>query len=374
MFSRHEFQKAVKETGAEYHARGFKSWNQFVAMLFGQMAGQDSLRGIEAGLATQAQSMYHLGVEPIHRATLAYANEHRSHELFKKIFVSMLSKCQPLAPKHKFRFKNPLYSIDASVIDLCLSLYDWAKFRTTKGAVKLHVKLNHSGYLPTFAIVTTGKVHEQKVAPSIPLEKGDVAIFDRAYNDLNWLQSLDDKGVYFVTRLKKNSNHTVKERRTTKGHKYISSDQIIELRGFYSKRKYPGKLRRIRSKDPETGKAIVILTNNFLWSPATIARIYKERWQIELFFKCIKQQLKVKSFVGTSKNALLSQLWVALIAYLLLSYLKFKSRFRWSLYTLCSILPTNLFSKRNLWDWLNAPYHARSKSPPDPLQLEFDFS
>jgi IS4 transposase len=284
----------------------------------------------------------------------------------------MLSKCQPLAPKHKFRFKNPLYSIDASVISLCLSLYDWAKFRTTKGAVKLHVKLNHSGYLPTFAIVTTGKVHEQKVAPSIPLEKGDVAIFDKAYNDLNWLQSLDDKGVYFVTRLKKNTDYTVKERRTTKGHKYISSDQIIELQGFYSKRKYPGKLRRIRSKDPETGKAIVILTNNFSWSPATIARIYKERWQIELFFKCIKQQLKVKSFVGTSKNALLSQLWVALIAYLLLSYLKFRSRFGWSLYTLCAILPTNLFSKRNLWDWLNAPYHARSNSPPDSSELLFD--
>jgi IS4 transposase len=206
------------------------------------------------------------------------------------------------------------------------------------------------------------------------LERGDAAIFDRAYNNLNWLQSLDDKGVYFVTRLKKNSNYTVKERRTTKGHKYISSDQIIGLQGFYSKRKYPGKLRRIRSRDPETGKAIVILTNNFSWSPATIARIYKERWQIELFFKCIKQQLKVKSFVGTSKNALLSQLWVALIAYLMLSYLKFKSRFRWSLYTLCAILPTNLFSKRNLWDWLNAPYHARSNSPPDPLQLEFDFS
>ena len=374
MFSRHEFEKAVKETGAEYHARGFKSWNQFVAMLFGQMAGQDSLRGIEAGLATQAQNLYHLGVKPIHRATLAYANEHRSHELFKKTFVFMLSKCQPLAPKHKFRFKNPLYSIDASVISLCLSLYDWAKFRTTKGAVKLHVKLNHSGYLPTFAIVTTGKVHEQKAALSIPLEKGDVAIFDKAYNDLNWLQSLDDKGVYFVTRLKKNADYTVKERRTTKGHKYISSDQIIELRGFYSKRKYPGKLRRIRSKDPETGKAIVILTNNFSWSPATIASIYKERWQIELFFKCIKQQLKVKSFVGTSKNALLSQLWVALTAYLLLSYLKFRSRFGWSLYTLCSILPTNLFSKRNLWDWLNAPYHARSNSPPDALQLEFGFS
>ena len=164
MFARHEFEKAVSETGTEYHARGFSSWNHFVAMLFGQLAGQDSLRGIEAGLATQAPHLYHLGVKPVHRSTLAYANEHRSHELFKKIFCFMLSKCQPVAPKHKFRFKNPLSSIDATVIDLCLSLYDWAKFRTTKGAVKLHVKLNHDGYLPTFMAMTEGKVHEATVA------------------------------------------------------------------------------------------------------------------------------------------------------------------------------------------------------------------
>lgn len=374
LFSRLEFQKAVKETKTEYHARGFSSWNHFVSMLFGQLSGQDSLRGIEAGLATQAKSLYHFGVKPIHRSTLSYANEHRSHELFKKTFFWMLSKCQPLAPKHKFRFRNPLYSLDASVIDLCLSLYDWAKFRTTKGAVKLHVKLNHSGYLPAFAVITTGKVHEQKVAPSIPLEKGDVAIFDRAYNGLKWLKSLDDKGVFFVTRIKKNALYIIKERRKTKHLKNIYSDQIIELKGFYSKRKYPNKLRRIRSRDSETGKIIVILTNNLTWSAKTIARIYKERWQIELFFKSIKQQLKVKSFVGTSKNALLSQLWVALIAYLLLSYLKFKSRFGWSLYTLCSILPTNLFSRRNLWDWLNAPFHERSNAPAKSLQLELAFS
>jgi len=203
MFPRFEFQKAVKETKTEYHARGFTSWNHFTAMLFGQLSGQDSLRGIEAGLATNVKALYHLGIKPIHRSTLSYANEHRSHELFKKIFFFMLSKCQPLAPKHKFRFKNPLYSLDASIINLCLSLYNWAKFRTTKGAVKLHVKLNHSGYLPSFAVITNGNVHEQKVAPSIPLEKGDVIAFDRAYNSLLWLKTLDNKGVFFVTRLKK---------------------------------------------------------------------------------------------------------------------------------------------------------------------------
>jgi len=196
MFSRYEFQKAVSETKTEYHSRGFSSWNHFVAMLFGQLSGQDSLRGIEAGLATQGASLYHAGIKPIHRSTLAYANEHRSHELFKKTFFWMLSKCQSIAPPHKFRFKNPVYTLDATIVDLCLSLYDWAKFRTTKGAVKLHIKLNHAGYLPTFMVVTTGKVHETRVAPSIPLEKGDVAIFDRAYTNFEWYKTLDDKGVF----------------------------------------------------------------------------------------------------------------------------------------------------------------------------------
>jgi putative transposase len=370
MFSRYEFQKAVSDTATEYHSRGFTSWNHFVAMLFGQLSGQDSLRGIEAGLATQSAMLYHTGIKPIHRSTLAYANEHRSHELFKKIFLAMLSKCERIAPKHKFRFKNPLYTIDATIISLCLSLYDWAKFRTTKGAIKLHVKLNHSGYL----LMSAGKVHETKIAPSIPLEKGDVAIFDKGYTDFLWYKSLDDKGVFFVTRIKRNAYYRVTERKDIPhSSKNIYSDQIIELKGFYSKQKYLQRLRRIRSKDPDTGKIITILTNNFTWSVTTIANIYKERWQIELFFKAIKQQLKVKSFVGTSKNALLSQLWVALITYLLLSYLKFRSKFSWSLYTLCSILPANLFARRNLWNWLNAPFHERSKAPPEELQLKFKF-
>lgn len=371
MFSRYDFKKAVKETGTEYHSRGFTSWNHFTSMLFGQLSGQDSLRGIEAGLATHAKSLYHMGIKAIHRATLAYANKNRTHELFKHVFYQMLSKCQPLAPKHKFRFKNPLYSIDSTVIELCLNLYDWAKFRTTKGAVKLHVKLNHAGYLPSFAVITTGKVHDQTAALSIPLEKGDVAVFDRAYNKLSWLKSLDAKKIYFVTRLKKNAAYKIKGRKSTRPLKNIYSDQLIELKNFYSKKDYPTLLRRIRSRDPETGKIIVLLTNHLDWSAKTIAQIYKERWQIELFFKAIKQQLKVKSFVGTSQNALLSQLWVALTAYLLLSYLKFKSKFSWSLYTLCSVLPINLFAKRYLWDWLNAPFHERSKTPLKQLNLAF---
>lgn len=373
MFSRFEFQKAVTASKAEYHSRGFDSWNHFVAMLFGQLAGLDSLRNIEAGLASQSKSLYHLGVKPVHRSTLAYANAHRPNELFKIIFEAMLSKCQPLAPKHPFRFNNPLYSIDASTIDLCLSLYDWATFRTTKGAVKLHVKLNHNGYLPTFVNVTTGKVHEHQVAPQIPLNKGDVIVFDKGYTDYKWYKTLDNKGVFFVTRLKKNADYAVVQRKNTSHLSDITSDQVIRFKGYSSRQKYPDKLRRIRSVDPNTGKSIVLLTNHMSWSAKTIAAIYKERWQIELFFKTIKQNLKVKSFVGTTKNALLSQLWIALIAYLLLSYMKFKSKFPWSIYTLCSILPANLFARRHLWDWLNAPFQASGNATCD-LQQHFVFS
>jgi len=188
----------------------------------------------------------------------------------------MLSKCQPIAPKHKFRFKNPLYSIDTTTIDLCLSLFNWATFRKTKGAVKLHVKLNHSGYLPTFARITTGKVHEQNVATSIPLEKGDVVVFDRGFTSYSWYATLCNRGIYFVTRLKKNADYSVVKRNNVKNFKNISSDQTIKLKGFYSKKKMPHELRRIRSRDPETGKYIVLLTNNFSWSANTIAKIYKE--------------------------------------------------------------------------------------------------
>jgi putative transposase len=373
LFSRHEFQKLVSETKSEYHAKTFSSWNHFVSMLFGQLAGHDSLRGIEAGLATQSNYLYHLGVTPVHRSTLSYANEHRPQELFKKLFFQMLSKCQPLAPKHKFRFKNPLYSLDVTVIDLCLSLYDWAKFRTTKGAVKLHVKLNHAGYLPNFAVITDGSVHETQSVRSIPLERNDVVVFDRGYNDYRWFKYLVDKGVHFVTRVKKNAKYDIVERRSTDKYKHIYSDQIIKLTGFYSQQKCPYLLRRIRCKDFESGKIITILTNQLDWSAKTIARIYKERWQIEIFFKSLKQQLKVKSFVGTSQNALLSQLWIALIAYLMLSYLKFRSKFNWSIYTIMEILPVNIFSKRNLWDWLNDPFHVKSKKLNVDSQYAFAF-
>ena len=222
--------------------------------------------------------------------------------------------------------------------------------------------------------MTTGKVHEQAVAHTVSFEKNDVVVFDRGYSDFSWYATLDSKGVSFVTRAKCNLAYRTVEKRDVRHLPNILADHVIQLKNFYAKQDYPKQLRRIISKDPATSKKITILTNQLSWSARTIAAVYKERWQIELFFKALKQQLKVKSFVGTSKNALLSQLWNALIAYLLLSYLKFRSKFNWSLYTLASILPTNLFSRRNLWDWLNAPFQATSPTPSTNVQHYLVFS
>lgn len=371
-FPRYEFEKLVERHRTERHARGNSSWSHFVALLFCQLAGQDSLRSIEAGMATQVSRLYHAGVKPLNRSSLSYANNKRTSALFEDMFYQMLSKCHPVAPKHKFRFKNPLYSIDSTVIDLCLSMFEWATYQKVKGAVRVHVKLNHSGYIPVFAVVTTGKTSEFSVAPSIPFEKGDVAVFDRGYLDFGYLKSLDNKGVWYVTRLRSDSAYRITERRDH-NNQNILSDHIIELTDRTTSKKYPGGIRKIRAKDPETKKEIVIITNNLKWSAATIAAIYRDRWQIEIFFKTIKQHLKIKSFIGTTLNGLLSQIWTALIVYLLLSYIKYKSKFRWSIYTLSCIMPMNLFGRRNLWDWLNDPYKQSGRGSPETGQMLLSF-
>jgi hypothetical protein len=370
LIPRFEFDQLVQETKTEYCSHGFSSWNHFGALLFGQLSGQDSLRPLVAGLATNASRLYHLGMTPVSRSTLAYANEHRSHELFVRLFGLMLSKCQAIAPNHKYHFKHKVFSIDASLIPVCLNLFDWAKYRKSKGAAKLHVKLDHSGYIPQFAIITPGKDHEVRIARQFSFDPGDVVVFDRGYTDFGFFRTLVDKGVFFVTRMKSNADYTVVERRPC-SNPLVSSDQLIRMDGFYSAQKYPGLLRRIRIQDPETGEYICLLTNHLGWSTDTISKIYRDRWQIEIFFRTIKQNLKIKGFLGTSENALLSQLWVALIAYLLLSFLKFKSTFQWSIQTLCAILPMNLFAQRNLWNWLDDPYHKLSKKPL--TQLTFSF-
>lgn len=358
IFSKREFYKAVMETGAEKGAKGFTCWQQFVAMLFCQLGQAHSLREICGGLASCFGKLKHLGVkEAPNRSTLSYANEHRPWQLYQGIFYQLLSKCQALAAgKKKFRFRNKLFSLDATVIELCASLFDWAKFRQTKGAVKLHLLLDHEGYLPVFAHITEGKVHEINIAKGLSFPKGSIVAIDRGYIDYEFFGTLTEEGVYFVTRQKDNADFKVVENRPLPENRNILKDQIIELAGYYSKMKCPHRLRRIEAWDAEQERLIVLLTNHLEFGPTTIAAIYKDRWQVEIFFKTIKQNLKIKTFVGTSPNALMTQIWTALIAVLVLKYLKFRSRFGWSLSNLVAMLRYNLFTYRDLWVWIDNPF------------------
>lgn len=367
---RHEFEKSVKKHNGDFASKGFTCWEQFVSMLFAQLSGQTGLRGIETALDTIKNMLYHLGVRKIKRSTLSYANNKRSFKIYENVFNGLLAKVLKMERKHKHRFKNPLFSVDATTIDLCLSVFPWATFRKTKGGIKLNVKLDHSGYIPVFVSVTTANIHEVNSIKKMEFNKGDVITFDRGYNDFKQFATYCNTGIYFVTRLKKNADYKIVKRNDVSKYENVSSDQIIEMKGFYTSKKCPLQLRRIRSKDPETGKYIVILTNHFEWSPTTIAAVYKDRWQIEIFFKTIKQNLKIKKFFGTSKNAVMTQIWIALITHLMLQYLKMLSSGGWTHYSLMKLLPTILTSRKDLWLVLNKLSPPGKQDVGSNLQME----
>lgn len=364
LFARTDFQLLVKETKAERHARGFSCWNQFVAMMFCQLGRAHSLREICHGLCTCEGKLSHLGTDRApKRSSLAYANEHRPWELYQKLFFMLLERCRKEAPfKKKFRFKNKLVSLDSTVIDLCVSVFDWAKFRRTKGAIKLHLLLDHDGYLPCFGVITEGKVHDVKVAWSLSFEPGTVVVDDRGYNDYGLFAKWIEEEVYFVTRMKDNALYTIVEKRDVPHNRSVLKDQIIVLSGSGAWEKCPYPLRRVEVWDEEKQQTLVFLTNHYGFGATTIAAIYKERWQIELFFKALKQNLKIKTFVGTSANAVKIQVWAALIAILILRYLQLKSKFSWSLSNLVALLRMNLFTYRNLWAWLDQPFGIPAQS------------
>jgi hypothetical protein len=372
LIPRFEFESAVRKHDAERHARGFSSWGQFIAMLFCQLGHAKSLREICGGLAASEGKLRHLGLPTAPaRSTLAYANEHRPWQLCQTVFEQLLAKCQTLAAsqpgtmkKIKFRFKNPLLSLDASVIDLCARMFDWAKFRLTKGAVKLHLLLDHEGYLPSYAVITEGKTHEVRVARQMRFAPGTILVFDRGYTDYEWFANLIQQGVYFVTRLKENADYGVVEELAVPQRRGVRSDRVIF---FYklAKAGIDAYFRRIEFYDEEHNRVLVFLTSHMGLAAATIAEVYKERWQIELFFRALKQSLRVKTFVGTSANALKTQLWTALIAMLLVKYLQLKSSFGWSLSNLVALLRQQLFVYRDLWTWLEDPFQP----PPIPAGL-----
>jgi hypothetical protein len=370
LFQRPDFARHVRELKTEHRAKGFTSWEQFVAMLFCQLAQARSLREISDGLKSCEGKLQHLGLaqEP-KRSTLSYANAHRPWELFERLFYDLLAQCQAISPQKKFRFKNRLLTLDSTTVELCASMFDWAHWRQTKGAVKLHLLLDHEGYLPVFGHVTDGKVGDVKVAQNLDFPRGSIVALDRGYTDYHLFTRWTRAGVFFVTRLKANADVARVESRPVPKNSNILQDEIIRLQPFVAGRPDWVDLRLVTVWLEDKQQALELLTNHFELAAATIAAIYKERWQIELFFKLLKQQLKIKTFVGTSANAVRIQIWTALIAVLVVRYLQFRSHFRWALSNLVALLRWNLFSYRNLWEWLNRPFET---PPLAPHQLVLD--
>jgi len=374
-FPRNEFARLVKKHDAERHAKGFSCWTQFVAMLFCQVARADSLREICNGLACCLGKLVHLGIkEGPKRSTLSYANGHRPDAFFEDLFWAVLSRFRErgqLGGKHhKFRFKNKLLSFDSTTISLCLSLFPWASFRRAKGGVKAHVLLDHADYMPSFVHISKARIHDARALALLRLNAGSIVALDRAYVDYVHFARWTEQRIWFVTRMKEGTVYEVVEMRDVPRHRNILSDEIIRLSGPGAQAKCPHLLRRIVVWDEEQEREIVLLTNHMDFGATTIAAIYKERWQIELFFKTLKQNLKIKTFVGTSENALRIQIWTALIALLLLKWLHHLSQARWSLSNLAYLLRLNLFTYRDLRDWLNDPYNTPPMIPyPEQLKL-----
>jgi len=345
---RHEFEALANRHHSGPAFRTASRWSQFVTMTMAQLSGRNSLRDIVDSVSTQAHRLYHLGSAKLTRSNLSRINENKPYTLYEALFGKLLNRCQRLTPGHPFRFKNKLYSLDASTIDLCLSVFPWADFRSTKGAIKLHIGLNHSGYLPEFVTITEGKTSDIEIGRMLSFPAGSIIAIDRGYTDYQWYNQLNNKGIFFVTRLKSNTSHKVFKRHPVLKNKGLTSDQTIILTGIGAVKNCPIQLRRISYRDQETGKQYVFLTNHFKLAAKTIADIYKARWQVELFFKWIKQNLKIKSFVGTSKNAVMTQIWIALCVYLLIVFIKFHAKIKQSMQQILRLLQLNLFEKRDI--------------------------
>jgi len=348
-FPRHDFEKLAKRHHKGQKFRSFNRWSQFLAMMTAQISGLKSLRDITANIKSQGRRIYHLGMKQTSRATLARVNENQPHELYKVMFYKMLDKCSGVAPKHRFKFKGKIYLLDTTTIDLCLSVFSWAKFRRAKGAIKLHVGLDVDGYLPTFMDMTNGKAHEINWARTLKLQPGSCVVFDRGFTDYSWYQLLTEQKITFVTRLKKNAKPYFPRKKAGRRSPGVVEDKIVRLP------KLDIPLRVVTYNDPETGKQYEFLTNAMDLKATTVADLYKERWKIEQFFRWIKQNLKIKTFLGTSVNAVLTQIWIAMCVYLLLSFIKFKARLGITITNILRLLHLNLFSRRSLMELLKPP-------------------
>ncbi|MDG2448375.1 MAG: IS4 family transposase [Saprospiraceae bacterium] len=369
LIDRNLFAGIVRKYGTDKHSKGIDSWTHLVAMLFMHLANATSNRDISNGLRSATGNLSHLGVTMApSKSSMSYINAHRSYKLFEDFYYALLEQYEPsLARRRKYahRLKRKIFIMDASVIPLSLSLFDWAKFRRHKGAIKLHSVLDYDTGLPSYSVITDGKVHDVKVAQQTVFPSESVLVMDRAYVDFEWLYNLDSTGVFFVTRLKSNVNIEIAQSFLVNDkHEHILSDEDIRLTGFYTSQKYPAKMRIVRVYDEINDKVLIILTNNLSWTADTISQLYKARWDVEVFFKHLKQLFRVKTFIGTSANAVRIQMWTSMIAILLLKFLKQKAIYPWHLSNLVRFLRINLFVKIDLWKWINKPIIPKAKSPP----------
>ncbi len=372
--SRTEFHNLVARHEAERAAKGFTCWTQFVAMMFCHLAHADSLREICGGLSCCLGKLRHLGIaRSPKKSTLSYANEHTPAQLYEDLFWTLMSRFRAAGAmgcrKKRFRFKNKLLSFDSTTISLCLTLFPWASFRRAKGGVKVHVLLDHDDYMPSFVYISEARRHDRTIAKLLNLTPGSIVAFDRAYNDYALFGHWTAAGIFFVTRMKDNAVYQVIEERKLPANRSIRADQIIRLTGARAEEKCPHPLRRVVVWDEVKEREIVLLTNHLTFGSTTIAAVYKDRWEIEVFFKTLKQHLKVKTFIGTTENALRIQIWTALIALLLLKYLHHISKLKWSLSNLATMLRLNLFTYRDLTEWLNDPFGNPPFTPGSYTQL-----
>jgi len=362
------FKKLVKEKQTDKHQKGFDSWTHLVSMLFSQFAKSQSLRDISFGLRSATGNLNHLGVQSApSKSSIGYQNKHRNWELFKDYYFHMLKYLgqQAQFKQVKFRIKSKILFLDSSTISLCLSLFDWAKYKTAKGAVKMHTLLDFDGNLPVYINITDGKTADNKGAYDIPLINNSVIVADRFYNDLYLLNIWDSNKIFFVIRHKENLQYEViKENDLPENrHHHILVDQIIVFKNTASKNRYPKKLRRVAIWDDDNKQVIELVTNQMNWSCNTISELYKSRWNIEIFFRDIKQLLHIKSFIGTSPNAVMIQIWSALITILMLKAIKAMAKFNWHLSNLVSFIRLNMFVKIELQKWLDNPIE-NDNSPP----------
>jgi hypothetical protein len=370
-----KFKQFVGQHQADKYVKKLTTWNQLTALLYAQATGKDSLREIETGLNVHQSTWYHLGVQSVAKSSLSYANTHRSYEIYEQLFYALLSQCKTIIPHQQFNFNNPLYSFDSSTVSLCLSMFDWAKYSKTKGAFKLHTLLNNRTTIPELITITEGRANDVATIKTmnLHLEPGSILVFDRGYIDYSWWNKLNTQGIYFVSRIKKSQNIYVLGQHNLDLDKHILKDEIVMF-GDYNAcfYKYPQHLRQVTYYDEIKQQNYVYLTNNFTLPAMQIALIYKQRWQIELFFKWIKQNLKIKTFLGTSKNAVLTQIWVAMIYYLLLAYIKFQTKFKKPLLELTRMIKETLLSRRNLIDLLSLNCKTLHKlTKLDTCQLSF---